>query len=139
MEENKNPISENISEENVSKEAAPEVTAPQETVSQESNEAPKTNEAPVKKEVKPAPKKASIIDKLGKKKLIAIIAAVLVVAILVPVLILLPKNEAQAPDAFVIMTEQLDGLFNPFFATSGNPKFSATPCKNSSFTFAPFV
>ncbi len=25
-----------------------------------------------------------------------------------------------APDAFVIMTEQLDGLFNPFFATSGN-------------------
>ena len=26
----------------------------------------------------------------------------------------------QTPDAFVIMTEQLDGLFNPFFATSGN-------------------
>ena len=25
-----------------------------------------------------------------------------------------------SPDAFVIMTEQLDGLFNPFFATSGN-------------------
>ncbi|MBQ8341477.1 MAG: hypothetical protein IJY22_03760 [Clostridia bacterium] len=28
-----------------------------------------------------------------------------------------PSNR---PDAFVIMTEQLDGLFNPFFATSGN-------------------
>jgi len=25
-----------------------------------------------------------------------------------------------APDAFVIMTEQLEGLFNPFFSTSGN-------------------
>ena len=116
MEENKNPIVENISEE-----SAPQEVAPQETVSQESNEAPKTNEAPAQKVVKAAPKKASIIDKLGKKKLIAIIAAVLVVAILVPVLILLPKNNAaQAPDAFVIMTDQLDGLFNPFFATSGN-------------------
>ena len=27
---------------------------------------------------------------------------------------------AAAPDAFVIMTEQLDGLFNPFFSTSAN-------------------
>ena len=111
MEENKNPISENISEEIVPQEAAPEVKASQET-----------NEAPAKKEAKtfPVKTKTSIIDKLGKKKLIAIIAAVLVVAILVPVLILLPKNKAQAPDAFVIMTDQLDGLFNPFFATSGN-------------------
>ncbi len=64
----------------------------------------------------------SFFQKLGKKKLIAIIAAILVVAILIPVIILIPKNkqDAQAPDAFVIMTEQLDGLFNPFFATSGN-------------------
>ena len=30
------------------------------------------------------------------------------------------EEKTQAPDAFVIMTEQLDGLFNPFFATSGN-------------------
>ena len=59
---------------------------------------------------------------MGKKKLIAIISAIVAVAILIPVIILIPKDktEAQAPDAFVIMTEQLDGLFNPFFATSGN-------------------
>ena len=32
-----------------------------------------------------------------------------------------PSNTVvNTPDAFVIMTEQLDGLFNPFFATSGN-------------------
>ena len=31
-----------------------------------------------------------------------------------------PEASTQTPDAFVIMTEQLDGLFNPFFATSGN-------------------
>ena len=30
------------------------------------------------------------------------------------------SKEKTAPDAFVIMTEQLDGLFNPFFATSAN-------------------
>ncbi len=30
-----------------------------------------------------------------------------------------PSNAAK-PDAFVIMTEQLDGLFNPFFSTSAN-------------------
>ncbi len=67
-----------------------------------------------------APK--SFFQKLGKKKLIAIISAILVVAILVPVILLLPKDKdaTQTPDAFVIMTEQLDGLFNPFFATSGN-------------------
>ena len=29
-------------------------------------------------------------------------------------------EKAETPDAFVIMTEQLDGLFNPFFATSAN-------------------
>ncbi len=31
-----------------------------------------------------------------------------------------PDEKTETPDAFVIMTEQLDGLFNPFFATSGN-------------------
>ena len=30
------------------------------------------------------------------------------------------ETGATQPDAFVIMTESLDGLFNPFFATSGN-------------------
>ncbi len=30
------------------------------------------------------------------------------------------SGTTQTPDAFVIMTEQLDGLFNPFFATSAN-------------------
>ncbi len=30
------------------------------------------------------------------------------------------KDGAGVPDAFVIMTEQLDGLFNPFFSTSAN-------------------
>ncbi len=30
------------------------------------------------------------------------------------------KGTKATPDAFVIMTENLDGLFNPFFATSGN-------------------
>ena len=108
MEENKNTTPENGSEEV--------------TVSEETAKVPENNNIPAKKETKSAPKaNASFIDKLGKKKLIAIIAAVLVVAILVPVIILLPKNNAaQAPDAFVIMTEQLDGLFNPFFATSAN-------------------
>jgi len=31
-----------------------------------------------------------------------------------------PQNLNAVPDAFVIMTEQLDGLFNPFFSTSAN-------------------
>ena len=30
------------------------------------------------------------------------------------------EQSKTAPDAFVIMTDQLDGLFNPFFATSAN-------------------
>ena len=28
------------------------------------------------------------------------------------------SNTGSAPDALVIMTEELDGLFNPFFSTS---------------------
>ncbi len=66
--------------------------------------------------------KKSFLKKLNKKQRIAIIAAIVAVAILIPVILLIPKGkkETQAPDAFVIMTEQLDGLFNPFFATSGN-------------------
>ena len=113
MEENKIPNEENIPEE-VTSEA---------TVSEETTQTPEANNAPAKKESKTAPKaSAGFINKLGKKKLIAIIAAVLAVAILVPVLLLLPKKEqgAKMPDAFVIMTEQLDGLFNPFFSTSAN-------------------
>ena len=76
--------------------------------------------------------KKSFIQKLGKKKLIAIISAIVAVAILIPVIILIPKDktEAQAPDAFVIMTEQLDGLFNPFFATSGNDSTIVAMRKN---------
>ena len=123
MEENKNMTPENNSEEVTPEVTASEEVISEETVSQETVKTPETNVAPAKSEPQIAKKvvKASA-KKLGKKQLIAIIAAVLVVAILVPVIILLPKNNAstQAPDAFVIMTEQLDGLFNPFCATSGN-------------------
>jgi len=128
MEENKNPTpenipEENIPEENVSEEAAPEVTASEKIVPEETKNVSNDNIDPLAR-VAQANKKAVKVKapakKLGKKQLIAIIAAALVVAILVPVLIFLPNKGNQAPDAFVIMTEQLDGLFNPFFATSGN-------------------
>ncbi|MBQ7391086.1 MAG: hypothetical protein IJV73_00220, partial [Clostridia bacterium] len=133
MEENKNPTpenipeenihGENIPEENVSEEAAPEVTASEKIVPEETKNVSNDNIDPLAR-VAQANKKAVKVKapakKLGKKQLIAIIAAALVVAILVPVLIFLPNKGNQAPDAFVIMTEQLDGLFNPFFATSGN-------------------
>ena len=57
-----------------------------------------------------------------KKRILCI---VLCVAMLCGSLTILGCNKApdavtETPDAFVIMTEQLDGLFNPFFATSGN-------------------
>ena len=113
MEENKIPNEENIPEEVVS----------EEVVAKETIENSNVGDVPAKRESKTTKKSsASFLKKLGKKKLIAIIAAVLAVAILVPVLLLLPKKEqgAKAPDAFVIMTEQLDGLFNPFFSTSAN-------------------
>ena len=114
MEENKIPTPENLPEENIS----------EEVVSQEPQSVSNDDIDPLAR-VAQANKKAVKVKapakKLGKKQLIAIIAAALVVAILVPVLILIPKNKGtQPPDAFVIMTDQLDGLFNPFFATSGN-------------------
>ena len=124
MEENKNLTPENIPEENISQEVASEVTASEEiasveteNVSNESNNEPDPL-ARIAQASKKVVKVKTPAKKLGKKQLIAIIAAVLVVAILVPVLLFLPKNENI--DAFVIMTDQLDGLFNPFFATSGN-------------------
>ena len=59
------------------------------------------NMIPSQGDTSPVEAPKSFFQKLGKKKLIAIIAAILVVAILIPVIILLPKNkqEAQAPDA----------------------------------------
>ena len=56
-----------------------------------------------------------------KKKILCLI---LCIAMLLSSLLLVScgddGEETKAPDAFVIMTEQLDGLFNPFFATSAN-------------------
>ena len=125
MEENKQPTPETNPEEVTPvEENTPAETAPEETVSEQAENTPEVNPAPAAKEPAPvkkvAAKKSS--KKLSKKQWIAIIAAAVAVAILIPVLLLLPKkgSQAQAPDAFVIMTEQLDGLFNPFFATSGN-------------------
>ncbi len=48
-----------------------------------------------------------------------IISLVLALAMLLPcVLTITSCKKEKAPDAFVIMTENLDGLFNPFFSTS---------------------
>ena len=56
--------------------------------------------------------------KKPNKKLIAIIAAVLVVAIVISSVAVTLSLIGGKPDAFVIMTEELDGLFNPFFSTT---------------------
>ncbi len=50
-----------------------------------------------------------------KKKLMSL---VLCVALCVSMCAMLPGCSSSKKDAFVIMTEQLDGLFNPFFYTS---------------------
>ena len=57
--------------------------------------------------------------KLDKKKII-IIASILVVALLVSALAVTLSllGGGTKADAFVIMTEELDGLFNPFFSTT---------------------
>ncbi len=50
------------------------------------------------------------------KVLIPVICAVLIVAIVVPVV--LSSSNGKKKEAIVIMTEELSGLFNPFYATS---------------------
>ncbi|MBR2929722.1 MAG: hypothetical protein IKC32_00700 [Clostridia bacterium] len=54
----------------------------------------------------------------NKKVLIGAIAAVLVVAIVISAIAITLSLLGAKPDAFVIMTEELDGLFNPFFSTT---------------------
>ncbi|MBQ3013780.1 MAG: hypothetical protein IJD75_01415 [Clostridia bacterium] len=123
MEENKIPNEENIPEEVTSEEVVIKETFVEESVVEENGvEVTVSKETTISAKAAPTSVKAKKGKKLTKKQLIPIIAAVLAVAILVPVLLLLPKKEqgAKMPDAFVIMTEQLDGLFNPFFSTSAN-------------------
>ena len=54
-----------------------------------------------------------------KKRILCVILSVVMLLGTVA-LISCDKEETVKPDAFVVMTENLDGLFNPFFATSAN-------------------
>ena len=55
------------------------------------------------------------------KRIIALLLSVCIFASMATVLTGCKKKaQVTKPDAFVIMTEQLDGLFNPFFYTSAN-------------------
>ena len=48
-----------------------------------------------------------------------IISLILVFAMCLPLVLLLASCGESKPDAFVIMSEELDGLFNPYFSTTG--------------------
>jgi len=52
-----------------------------------------------------------------KKKILALLLCILMLAS--SVLTFSGCGKEKKPDAFVIMSEALDGLFNPFFSTSG--------------------
>ena len=52
-----------------------------------------------------------------KKKILAFLLCIVMLAS--SVLAFSGCGKDKAPDAFVIMTDALDGLFNPFFSTSG--------------------
>ncbi len=56
---------------------------------------------------------------MKKKVLIPIISVVVVLAIAVPIVLSAIGIGKAKKDAIVIMTEELSGLFNPFYATSG--------------------
>ena len=91
MENNKNP------------EIAPEVAA---------EETPKAS-------VETTPEVSIMTGKRLNKKTIIIVAAVLAAAILIgAVALTLSLLGGKKADAFVIMSEELDGLFNPFFSTT---------------------
>jgi hypothetical protein len=52
-----------------------------------------------------------------------ILSMLLCIAMLVSTMVVLsgcPDKQGESIDALVIMTDQLDGLFNPFYSTSGN-------------------
>lgn len=51
------------------------------------------------------------------KILIPVVSVVLILAIVLPIVII--NNSGKKKDAIVIMTDELSGLFNPFYATSG--------------------
>lgn len=51
------------------------------------------------------------------KILIPVVSVVLILAIVLPIVII--NNGGKKKDAIVIMTDELSGLFNPFYATSG--------------------
>ena len=60
------------------------------------------------------------LKKLNKKTIIAISAVALAVVVaLTVVLTVLLSNKKEKKDSIVIMTEELSGLFNPYYATSG--------------------
>ena len=48
-----------------------------------------------------------------------IISLILVLTMCLPLALLLASCGESKPDAFVIMSEELDGLFNPYFSTTG--------------------
>ena len=48
-----------------------------------------------------------------------IISLILVFVMCLPLALLLASCGESKPDAFVIMSEELDGLFNPYFSTTG--------------------
>ena len=54
-----------------------------------------------------------------KNKIISLILLLAMSVSIVATLASCSEPEAEAPDALVIMTEELDGLFSPFFSTSG--------------------
>ena len=102
MEEKKIPTQEPILEETppekvaaeeiASEVVAPEATAPEKTTSEEATPTQgKENATPKAKETE-APKKPN------KKQLIAVIAAIVAVAILIPIIILLPKTPSEIPE-----------------------------------------
>ena len=55
-----------------------------------------------------------------KKRILSLVLCLLMLAGSVSLIACQDKETKAKPDALVIMTEQLDGLFNPFFATSAN-------------------
>ncbi len=59
------------------------------------------------------------MEELMKKRILSLVLCLVMLAGSIS-LIACKEEEKEKPDALVIMTEQLDGLFNPFFATSAN-------------------
>ena len=55
-----------------------------------------------------------------KKRILSLVLCLVMLAGSISLIACQDKENTEKPDALVIMTDQLDGLFNPFFATSAN-------------------